>query len=102
MSKKYTPVVYRQTKPSYVVEIPWVQTSGAPGSIYAWNNAAQAAVHSILTALTALEGHRKKDVRHWLETAQGQLDDAVKRIKQPRAKIMPYRAGDHHSWKAQP
>ena len=86
MSTKYKRPVYLENQTRYVIEIPFVQTSGAPGSRYEWNNAAHAAVHSILAGLRCA---KKNDVRHWLETAKRQVDDAVDRIKKPHAKVMP-------------
>lgn len=84
-----------QPKPEYLkpapphanlVKIPRVETSGHPASPYKYNNDVHAALHSILAGLMCRE---KKDVRYWLETAQGQLDDAVNAIKKPRAKVPP-------------
>lgn len=89
MSKKYKRPVYLENKTRYIIEIPFVQTSGAPVSRYEWNNGANAAIHSILAGL--IHCTKKKDVRYWLETAQTQLDDAVTRIKKPHAKVMPIR-----------
>ncbi len=87
--KKFTAPIYRQTSPSYLIEIPFVQTSGRPGSSYEWNNAANAAVHSILAAL--IHCKTKSDLIGWLEIAKRQLDDAVKVAKKPHTKVMPYK-----------
>ena len=86
MSKKYTRPKYLENKTRYIIELPFVQTSGAPGSIYEWNNGAHAAIHSILAGLMC---EKKKDVHGWLFQAQRQLNDAVTAIAKPRAKIMP-------------
>ena len=62
MSKKYIRPKYLENKTRYIIELPFVQTSGAPGSIYEWNNGAHAAIHSILAGLMC---EKKKDVHGW-------------------------------------
>lgn len=89
MSKKYKAPRYLENKTRSVIEIPFVQTSGAPGNRYEWNNGAHAAIHSILAGL--IHAKKKKALRYWLETAQSQLGDAVECIKKPHAKVMPTR-----------
>lgn len=81
---------FLQTKPFYIVQIPWVQTSGAKGSAYEWNNYAHAALHSILAAMQC---QSKEDVRYWLTVARRQMNGAVKRIGASSAKVMPYGSG---------
>lgn len=63
MSRKFLHPRYLENQTRYVIEIPFVQTSGAAGNRYEWNNAAHAAVHSILAALI----HGEKKIRFdWL------------------------------------
>ena len=76
-----------ETNHQHVVVIPWVQSSGAPGSRYEWMNAAQAALHAILQGLSC---DKKKDARYWIEEASGHLNNSVAKIKTPRAKIPRY------------
>ncbi len=87
MSRKFLQPRYLENQTRYVIEIPFVQTSGAPGNRYEWNNAAHAAVHSILAAL--IHGEKKSDLIGWLETAASQLDDAVKLAKKKHARPLP-------------
>lgn len=78
--------VFLRTKPDYLVQIPWVQTSGAKGSKHEWNNGAHAALHSILAGLKCTE---KQDVAHWLGVAQEQINDAVRCLARKSAEAMP-------------
>lgn len=82
-----------QTRPRYlkpevnrqhVIVLPYVDTCGAPNSPYEWNNGAHAAVHSILAALNSND---LVNVHAWLETAKGQLDDAVVASEKRYAKV---------------
>lgn len=69
---------------AHLVKIPWCETSGHTASPYAYKSAVHAALHSILAGMMC---RKKKDVAYHLETAQGQLADAVKSVKRPRAKV---------------
>ena len=89
MSRQYRRPKYVLTKPHYLVEIPFVQTSGRPGSRYEWNNAAHAAIHSILAGL--IHGRSKHCLTDWLLMAKRQLDAAVKEIQKPHAQPLPAR-----------
>ena len=90
MSRTFVMPKYLENKIRYVVELPFVQTSGAPGSIYEWNNAAHAALHSILTGL--IHARTKRHLRYWLGEAKASIGEAVRLIDTPRAKVLPRRA----------
>lgn len=89
MSKLFQRPAYLETKTRHIIHLPFVQTSGRPGSRYEWNNNAQAAIHSILAGI--IHAEKKKDLRYWLETAQRQLDDAVDAIRKPHTRPLPKR-----------
>jgi len=72
--------------PRYLIDLPWSTTSGHEASPFEYNNGAHAAVHSILAALRC---NKKKDVTSWLTDAKRQIDDAVKALAKPYARIVP-------------
>jgi hypothetical protein len=67
----------------YLVEVPWVETRGVRALRSRHNEGALAALHSILAGLMC---GTKRGARYWLETAQGQLEDAGNAIKKRRAR----------------
>ena len=77
---------YRKTKPSYLIYVPFISTSGDPACPYEYNNGLHAALHSILAAMQCdtLDG-----VRAWTKTAKRQIANADKALRKPTAAVVP-------------
>lgn len=86
MSRKYHRPKYIKTSGPFIVEMPFVQTSGRPGTPYVWINAADAAVHSLLAAMRSTD---KGSAELWIKIAQSQIADAVNAIGKPYARVLP-------------
>lgn len=84
--RKHARPVYLQTTPHYVIQLPWVSTSGSPRSPYEWVNGAHAAIHSLVSALKQTDLVNARDqmaVAHW------QITKAKKAVCKLDAKVLP-------------
>ena len=70
----------------HIVKIPYVATSGASSSPYAYNNALHAALHSVLAAMKC--GH-ERDILLWIKDASRQLADAQNALNKRGARVVP-------------
>jgi len=77
---------YRKTFPSYLIYVPFVDTSGGPACPYEYNNGLHAALHSILAAMQC---DTIDNVRAWTQTAQWQITRANKALRKPNAAVVP-------------
>jgi hypothetical protein len=86
MKIKYKRPRYLKNDGPYIVELPFVQTSGRPGSAYEWVNGAHAAVHSLLAALMC---DSKEGALQWLEQARAQIIDSRNAVCKRHARAFP-------------
>jgi hypothetical protein len=70
----------------YLIDFPWIETSGQNASPFKYNNSAHAGFHSLLAALRC---NKKSDVLLWLINAQNHIAEACNRLARPSARVIP-------------